>query len=319
MPEKSTSAAESYFLGIDGGGTKTDCFLVDGDGAVLSQATAGPSNPLRAGYAKAWFTLSDAADLVLERQHLKSSDIQGICAGIGGAGRANVAKRIATFLERGFPEAAVSVTTDLEITLQAAVGDGEGIILVVGTGSAAYGRDAEGHIARAGGRGPWFSDEGSGFDIGRRALAAVVRADEKRGPATALAGRMLHGLQCRDWSQVVDSVVKNPDDVFPRIFPLVAELGDEGDVVSREILSGAAQSLVDLAGSVIEKLGMQNREVPVAKAGGTLGRSKFFDEAIESGLHRVAPRARVISLQMKPAEAAAKIAIRLGKRKAHAG
>jgi N-acetylglucosamine kinase-like BadF-type ATPase len=319
MPEKSTSAAESYFLGIDGGGTKTDCFLVDGDGAVLSSATAGPSNPLRAGYAKAWFTLSDAADLVLERQHLKSSDIRGICAGIGGAGRANVAKRIATFLERGFPEAAVSVTTDLEITLQAAVGDGEGIILVVGTGSAAYGRDAEGHIARAGGRGPWFSDEGSGFDIGRRALAAVVRADEKRGPATALAERMLPWLACKDWPRVLDWVVKNPDDVFPRIFPLVAELGDEGDIVSREILSGAAQSLVDLAGSVIEKLGMQNREVPVAKAGGTLGRSKFFDEAIESGLHRVAPRARIISLQMKPAEAAAKIAIRLGKRKAHAG
>ena len=117
----------------------------------------------------------------------------------------------------------------------------------------------------------------------------------------------------------MDSVVKNPDDVFPRIFPLVAELGDEGDVVCREILSSAAQSLVDLAGSVIEKLGMQNREVPIAKAGGTLGRSKFFDAAIEQGLHRVAPRARIISLQMKPAEAAAKIAIRLGKRKAHAG
>jgi N-acetylglucosamine kinase-like BadF-type ATPase len=319
MLEKETSAGEAYFLGIDGGVTKTDCFLVDSHGAVLSQATAGPSNPLRAGYAKAWFTLSDAADLVLERQHLKSSDIRGICAGIGGAGRANVAKRIATFLERGFPEAAVSVTSDLEITLQAAVGDAEGIILVVGTGSAAYGRDAEGHVARAGGRGPWFSDEGSGFDIGRRALAAVVRADEKRGPATALAARMLAFLQCRDWSQVVDSVVKNPDDVFPRIFPLVAELGDEGDVVCREILSSAAQSLVDLAGSVIEKLGMQNREVPIAKAGGTLGRSKFFDAAIEQGLHRVAPRARIISLQMKPAEAAAKIAIRLGKRKAHAG
>ena len=103
MLEKETSAGEAYFLGIDGGGTKTDCFLVDSHGAVLSQATAGPSNPLRAGYAKAWFTLSDAADLVLERQHLKSSDIRGICAGIGGAGRANVAKRIATFLERGFP------------------------------------------------------------------------------------------------------------------------------------------------------------------------------------------------------------------------
>jgi N-acetylglucosamine kinase-like BadF-type ATPase len=194
MPEKNAPPSGAYYLGFDGGGTKTDCFLVDAENKVLAHATAGPSNPIRAGYAKAWFTLSDAADLVLERCHLKSSDILGICAGIGGAGRDVVARRIAVFLERGFPEAAVLVTTDLDITLQAAVGDGEGVILVVGTGSAAYGRDAEGHIARAGGRGPWFSDEGSGFDIGRRALAAVVRAEEKRGPSTALSQKCCTGL-----------------------------------------------------------------------------------------------------------------------------
>jgi N-acetylglucosamine kinase-like BadF-type ATPase len=250
---------------------------------------------------------------------LKSSDILGICAGIGGAGRDVVARRIAVFLERGFPEAAVLVTTDLEITLQAAVGDGEGVILVVGTGSAAYGRDAEGHIARAGGRGPWFSDEGSGFDIGRRALAAVVRAEEKRGPSTALSQKMLHWLGCKDWSRVLDWVVKNPDDVFPRIFPLVADLGDRGDAVACEILSSAAESLAELVSSVLQKLGMQDRDVPVARSGGTIGRSKFFDAAIESGLARVAPRATLVPLHVKPAEAAARMAIRLEKRKAHAG
>ena len=319
MPETNAPPGGAYYLGFDGGGMKTDCFLIDAESNVLAHATAGPSNPIRAGYAKAWFTLSDAADLVLERCHLKSSDIHGICAGIGGAGRDVVARRIGTFLERGFPEAAVVVTTDLEITLQAAVGDGEGVILVVGTGSAAYGRDAEGHIARAGGRGPWFSDEGSGFDIGRRALAAVVRAEEKRGPATGLSQKMLHWLGCKDWSRVLDWVVKNPDDVFPRIFPLVAELGDQGDAVSCEILSSAAESLAELVSSVLQKLGMQDREVPVAKSGGTIGRSKFFDAAIESGLARVAPRASLVSLHVKPAEAAARMAIRLGKRKAHAG
>ena len=134
-------------------------------------------------------------------------------------------------------EATVSITTDLAITLHAAVGDKEGIILVVGTGSGAYGRDAKGHTARAGGRGPWFSDEGSGFDIGRRALAAVVRAEEKRGPQTALSQKVLTWLGCNDWTRVLDWVVKNPDDVFPRVFPLVAELGDQGDAVAREILS----------------------------------------------------------------------------------
>ena len=319
MSEKKHAGHPGYYIGLDGGGTKTDCFLVDAMGEVLARATAGPSNPLRAGYAKAWFALSDAADVVLERQRLKAVDIHGICAGIGGAGRESVARRIATFLERGFPEAAVSITTDLAITLHAAVGDKEGIILVVGTGSGAYGRDAKGHTVRAGGRGPWFSDEGSGFDIGRRALAAVVRAEEKRGPQTALSQKVLTWLGCNDWTRVLDWVIKNPDDVFPRVFPLVAELGEQGDVVSREILLGAADSLAGLVASVIEQLHMKDREIAIAKAGGATGRSKFFDAAIDEGLHKVAPRARITELQMKPAEAAAHMAIRLGKRKAHAG
>ena len=118
---------------------------------------------------------------------------------------------------------------------------------------------------------------------------------------------------------MLDWVVKNPDDVFPRIFPLVGELGDKGDAVACEILTTAAASLGDLVASVIEKLSMQGREVSIAKAGGTIGRSKFFDAAIDERLHQIAPHAHVVALQMKPAEAAAKMAIGLGKRKAHAG
>lgn len=319
MSEETQDSNERYFLGLDGGGTKTDCVLVDATGKMLARSTAGPSNPIRAGYAKAWFTLSDAADVVLEHQHIKAKDIRGIYAGIGGAGREVVARRLATFLENAFPEAAVKVTTDLAITLQAAVGDGEGIVLIIGTGSAAYGRDAQGEVARAGGRGPWFSDEGSAFDIGRRALSAVVRAEEDRGPATKLSNRVLKWLGCTEWNRVLDWVVKNPDDVFPRIFPLVGELGDHGDPVCQEILSNAAESLSELTASVLGRLKMTDREIPIAKAGGTVGRSKFFDSAIDERLKRVAPRARLIALHKKPAEAAAQLAIRLGERKAHAG
>ncbi|MGH9745474.1 MAG: N-acetylglucosamine kinase [Candidatus Acidiferrales bacterium] len=318
MPEEKQVSDAAYFLGLDGGGTKTDCVLVDTAGKTLARSTAGPSNPIRAGYAKAWFTLSDAADVVLEHHHIKAGDIRGIYAGIGGAGRDVVARRIATFLENAFPAAAVTVTTDLAITLQAAVSDGEGIVLVIGTGSAAYGRSAGGETARAGGRGPWFSDEGSAFDIGRRALAAVVRAEEQRGPETALSDRVLKWLGCAEWNRVLDWVVKNPDDVFPRIFPLVGELGDKGDPVCQAILLNAAEALSELVTSVVSRLKMTDREISIAKAGGTVGRSKFFDAAIDEGLTRVAPRARLIPLEMKPAEAAAQLAIRLGRRKAHA-
>src|SRR5271166_386701 len=112
----------SYFLGFDGGGTKTECVLTNGEGEILVRTTAGPSNPLRTGYIRAWFSLSEADDSVLARQKIKAGDIQGVCAGLGGAGRAGVAKRITTFFDRSFPNAHVRVTTDLEIALEAAFG-----------------------------------------------------------------------------------------------------------------------------------------------------------------------------------------------------
>lgn len=325
VPEKQKKPKALYFLGIDGGGTKTDCVLIDQHGAVLGSAAAGPSNPLRAGYTKACIALGDAAYQVLSRRHLKPRDIRGVCAGIAGAARERVPQRMSSFLKGFFSEAAVEITTDLTITLEAAVGAGEGIILIAGTGSAAYGRNLQGKIARAGGHGPWFSDEGSAFDIGRRALDAAVRAEEGRGPATNLSRELLKGLGADDWAQLTDKVAKSPDEVFPRAFPLVARLADAGDAVSRQILSGAADSLAELAASVLSALDMldmpdmKDREVPISKAGGTVGRSKFFDAAIDAALLRVAPHARIAALEIKPAEAAARRALRNGTAKSHAG
>jgi N-acetylglucosamine kinase-like BadF-type ATPase len=317
MLEK-TASDTSYFLGFDGGGTKTECVLANGAGEILVRVTAGPSNPLRTGYMRAWFSLSEAADAILARQKIKAGDIRGVCAGLGGAGRAGVAKRITTFFDRSFPNAQIRVTTDLEIALEAAFGAGEGIILLAGTGSAAFGRDANGHTARVGGRGPWFSDEGSAFDIGRRAFAAVTRAEERRAPETALSRRLFPWHQAQNWDSLLERVAKNPDDVFPQTFPLVAQLADKGDAVCREILSAAASSLAELAGCVVNDLGWRDREARIAKVGGVYNRSQYLDAAIESELKKVAPAAHLVLLEIPPADAAARMAIRSSLAKGNA-
>jgi N-acetylglucosamine kinase-like BadF-type ATPase len=318
MPKKISAAEASYFLGFDGGGTKTDCVLADAEGRVVARATAGPSNPLRTGYTRAWFSLSDAADSVLKQEKIHSGHVRGICAGLGGAGRSNVARRVTGFFERGYPNASVRVTTDLEIALDAAFGAGEGIILLAGTGSAAFGRDANGRTARAGGRGPWFSDEGSTFDVGRRALRAVALAEEHRGPATALSDRIFALHQCRGWDQLLDEVSKNPDAVFPKTFPLVAELAEQGDAVASGILSLAAESLAELAACVANELGWRDRDVPVARVGGAFGRSKYFDSAVDSALKKAVPRERSVAVLVFPAEAAVRMAVRLAGAKGNA-
>ena len=318
MAQKPAESGTAYFLGFDGGGTKTECVLADGEGRVLARAPGGPSNPVRIGYAKAWFSLGEVADAVLCREKITSNDIQGICAGIGGAGREGVAWRLQSFFERSYRNARVRVTTDLEIALEAAFGEGEGILLLAGTGSAAFGRDASGLTARAGGRGPWFSDEGSAFDIGRRAFSAIVLAQEDRGPATDLTERILSWHKFHNWDVLLDQIVKNADEVFPKTFPLVAQLADQKDSVARAILSGAAVSLAGLAASVVSQLGWHEREVPLAQVGGVYGRSKFFDAAIESELAKAVPRMRLVPIKISPGEAAAQMALRSPIAEGHA-
>jgi glucosamine kinase len=318
MPQKVSQANADFFLGFDGGGSKTECVLADADARVLARAFAGPSNPLRTGYTRAWFALSEAADCVLSRQKLHAGHIGGICAGLGGAASSGVARRAATFFRGGFPNADVHVITDLEIAHEAAFGGGEGILLLAGTGSAALGREASGKTVRAGGCGPWFSDEGSAFDIGRRAFEAVVRAEEGRGPATELSQRILEWNRYHDWGLIRDSIAKNPDDVFPKTFPLVAQLADKGDAVSRAILSAAAASLAGLAVSAVNQLGWRDRDIPLSKLGGVYGRSKFFDAAIDAELKKALPRARFALTENSPAEAAVRMAIRSARAKGNA-
>ena len=92
MPHKIAASDATYFLGFDGGGTKTECVLADSEGRVVGRSVGGPSNPLRAGYTKAWFALSEAADVVLSRQKLSAGHIRGICAGLGGAQKKAIVK-----------------------------------------------------------------------------------------------------------------------------------------------------------------------------------------------------------------------------------
>ncbi|MGH9684481.1 MAG: BadF/BadG/BcrA/BcrD ATPase family protein, partial [Candidatus Acidiferrales bacterium] len=100
MSPKKSPRKRRYFLGFDGGGSKTDCVLADAKGAVVARSTAGASNPLRAGYSSAWRALHKAADAVLAQQHLKPDDVRGVCAGIAGAGRESVARRAVESLQR---------------------------------------------------------------------------------------------------------------------------------------------------------------------------------------------------------------------------
>ena len=104
MPKTSPELEAKYVLGFDGGGSKTECILADVEGHVVARAIAGPSNPVRGGYARAWFSLSDAGDRVLATAKARTSDVRAVCAGLGGAGRVGVVRRVTQFFKGSFPK-----------------------------------------------------------------------------------------------------------------------------------------------------------------------------------------------------------------------
>ncbi len=302
-----------YSLGFDGGGTKTECVVLDADGKIVGEGRSGPSNPLRCGFDVAFRSLSDAASEALKTSGLHRNSVTGVCAGVAGAGRRNVVRRLLVFLAREFPQAVAQVTTDYEIALESAAGTGPGVVLIAGTGSAAYGRNAEGETARAGGYGPWVGDEGSAFEIGRRAVAAVARTRDQAGPVTLLTEMIPAALDGTDWDDLTQRIMKNPDDVFPALFSVVAEAADADDSAAKEILFTSAIGLGNLAMIVVRRLGMKGQEFPLVKCGGVFGRSRMLDALLDSVLVSGALRAKVSQLEISAAVGAARIATRLAK------
>jgi len=301
-----------YVLGFDGGGTKTECALMDELGRVRATGRSGPSNPMRVGFGGALAAVCEAGRLVLQEAKLEMSAIGAVCAGLAGAAQPESERKMQKLLSEEFPVKIVRVCTDLDLTLEA-TGEGPAMVLVAGTGSAAVGRQRNGPILRVGGHGPLLGDEGSAYDVGRRAAIAAMREADRGRPDSPLAARILKELRAEDWDDLQLRVYRVPDEVFPRIFPVVAEAADEGDTEARVLLGHAADELAALVGDLVGRLELKTEKFLLVKSGGMVGRSRYLDDLLDTKLKATAPHAEFGELLMSAAEAAAGLALRLMK------
>jgi N-acetylglucosamine kinase-like BadF-type ATPase len=304
-------------LGFDGGGTKTDCVLMDETGTILARACSGPSNPSRVSLEAAVAALIDAAEQALKTSAKSQADIAVIQAGIAGVGAARAIPDIARLLKAKFPNASVTIDSDLNMSL-AATKEFPSILVIAGTGSAVIGRDTPEILAREGGLGPILGDPGSAYDIGRKTAILALR-QHLQGETSFLGNEVLHGLNC-NWSELQERIRTNADAVLPKIFPIVTQVANQGDPSARAILNSAAEDLSELVVRVVERLYLRDRPFFLAKTGGVFGRSAFFDDHFDALIHKIAPNARIGSLPEPIAEFAVRTALAsLHKAVKHAG
>ena len=293
--------AMALFLGIDGGGSKTYCLIGD-ENSVLGSSLASGCNVVRAGEAKAREALASAIEQACKAAGITPSQVTRTCVGVAGAARPEIAdliRRVVSEIVSG----KVIVVGDMEIALEAAFGNGPGVIVIAGTGSIAYGRNAQGKTARAGGWGHAVSDEGSGHWIGHAAVTAALRAFDKCDAADSpLLSGLMKALNAETHGQLVLKANTAPN--FAALFPTVIAAADSGDPSARDVLDRSATELAALAEIVIRRLFPADITVLVAMSGGVFRNSAQVCQAFQQCLSAQCPRAVVQAEIVEPVRGA---------------
>jgi glucosamine kinase len=297
-----------YFLGIDGGGTKTTC-AVGNESSLLAAATAGPSNIVRVGEARARESLHQAVRQACAAAGITPEQVARTCAGGAGAATSDVAEIMRSILAEILP-GAIRVVGDMETALEAAFDEGPGVMVIAGTGSIAYGRDQQGRTARAGGWGFAVGDEGSAHWIGREAVRAILRATDQdpQAEASLLADALFRawGVGSIDGLAAAGNSIPPPD--FAALFPGVVGSPDE---LAKEVLRSAGRELAQVADVVISRLFEGAATVPVAMTGGVFRHAELVRQVFYNELRRLDARVNVLQEVVDPVEGALRMARRV--------
>jgi len=287
-----------YFLGIDGGGSNTRCVLGD-EKSVLGRGSGSGCNVLRVGEACARDSLSGAIHEACVQAGVSPQQVARTCAGISGAADDGIASTVQRILT-GVVGGAIEVIGDMEIALESGFGGGPGVIVIAGTGSIVYGRNAQGETARAGGGGRLISDEGSGHWCVVRALGAALRAHDQ-GRDSELLQRLLAAFSVRTVPDLIVEVNADPGRDLASLYPVVLAAADAGDPIAAAVLEQAGSELAKLAEVVIRRLFREDEEVPFGEHGGVFASSARVREAFEEALQASCSRLRLLRREIDPA------------------
>ncbi len=201
----------AYYIGIDGGGTKTKCVLTDESLNIKFETQSGPSHFLTIGTDVVSETIVNLIKAVLEKQNISAAELNSIVLGTTGAGRTADAEKLENAVykladENNLVLPTFKVVSDARIALEGAFSGNPGSILIAGTGSIMFGKDKNGVIHRVGGFGRLIGDEGSGLTLGRHGLNLVAKHFDGRVKETLLTQKIQDKFNITNQSELITKV-----------------------------------------------------------------------------------------------------------------
>jgi glucosamine kinase len=253
------AALSGTIIGLDIGGTKTRGVRFE-DGIAVADESAGSSNVQNVSPEDAAFNLADLFS------RIGAGPVSQVYAGAGGIDTDDDAAALAALIEPHVPGAKITVVHDSRLLLAAGRAN-TGVAVIAGTGSAAWGRNAEGEEARAGGWGYLLGDEGSGYWLGREAVRYSLRRMNQGLPVDQLTAALLESCGVEDPNRLI-SLFHSPDTgrrFWAQQARPVVEAAAAGHAASQELVDQAGHDLAALAVQALRKLDIDG---PVILGGG---------------------------------------------------
>ncbi len=244
-------------IGIDGGGTKTNCVFADESGKPVLEISGGPSNFLSIGNERAASNILSNINSGLKKLNSFIEDVSIIVAGISGAGRKFHADQLKEALQKKLPQKSVYVfiESDARVALEGALAGESGAILIAGTGSIIFGKDNSNNIHRVGGFGRTAGDEGSGYSIGVKTLRLISHMIDGRENAGKLLQKFKTIFHIKNENDLI-SLVHNPGFDIASIAMFTIKSAEEGVSEAENILDEEAEELVKHIMVMKNKIGL---------------------------------------------------------------
>jgi N-acetylglucosamine kinase-like BadF-type ATPase len=300
-----SNSRQNLVIGVDGGGTKTAVQIAsvaqDGSIEIMGEGYGGPSNVRAVGAEHAKTNLDVAIDAAQAAAGTTTVDYAVLA--LAGSSLPDVQEVIAEWAGRRRLAGRTDIVHDAEAVLTVGIRHGRGVGLIVGTGSVAMGKNSKGEQAVIGGWGHWFGDHGSGFDLGRRALAAVADAVDGIGEQTTLANKITQRLQVDDPREIARklSIAVDTRQEIAALAPLVINAAKNGDDVAKSIVDAGAAATAALAMATVSRLQLGN-DAPLALAGGIACSGEYFRERLLGQLTTLGFTPDPLSVVNKPVE-----------------